>query len=172
MKCNLNNSKKAMFLMAAAFVSLQANVIKEAENNEEIKQITVTTEVVSENTVTHGQDTVIETVSVTVESDGTTTVTDEIEIIGDSATPVATSVEHLAAMINNGTIKSFQQLIHAAQNFPELVDIAHRFLQEKISDNMSAIRKFSTIKNPTAKKHVFVLVSAVKNKDKLWALFR
>lgn len=165
MKLNLKNDKRFAFLIAALSIFPVLGNVEQATNGDyEVEEIKITTEVIVENPVTHEQEMVVEEV-VTIDHDKVT-VEEKIEYF----TP-ASSVQHLATMINDGTITNFDQLIHASKNFPELVEVAHRFLKEKITDNITAFRKFSTIKDPKIKKAIITLINNV-NKDKLWAIFR
>ena len=178
MKYNLNERKKAVFLMAAMLVlNTQAKENKEVEisteyetqENEVVKSITVTTEVVTEDTITQLQETTTDQTVITFE-DGSV----EVEQTGTVEQTVAQahSIEQLADMINKDHIITSKQLLAACKKFPELQEIIIRFIQEGISDTPTALMKFGTVKNPTTKKYIISLVTKIKNKDKLWNIIK
>jgi hypothetical protein len=181
MKCNLTKRKKVMFLMAAMLVSKAQARIEEKEstssemsnasNDQEeiVKTITVTQEVVTENRTTHEQTKTTAEAFIAFEPNAITV--EETQTI-ENMVVEAKTVQELADMINNNEIRTYRQFIAACKNFPELIEIAARFLQENITDSRSAIAKFGTVKSPQAKKMIIMLVTKVKDKDKLWNLFR
>lgn len=165
--------------MAAILVyNAQAKIEVEAQNKSAVvesdqdivsQELTAKVVTVTQDRVTHEQEKTTDTMVITVTSDHVTI--RETETV-EPFIAHPTSIDQLANMINDDEITTFDQLIEACKHFPELQDTAYRFLQEKITDTSTALMKFGTVKNPVAKKYIISLVTKVKNKEKLWILFR
>ena len=174
MKCGIITYKKVMFLVMVAAGSssqVKGQVGSTEDQNVDETTFNLTAEIVTVVTdpVTHEEQVVTDTQQIAT-TETTVTITATHSVANIVIPP--TSLDELATLINIGRIKTYDELMQALVHFPELKTLAQKFRSENITTTKVAMQRFVTLKDQKAKSSILSLFTKIKNKDKLWALFR